>query len=137
MAKYPLPPHGQKPKPWSQIGKFFGPFSCFSASFQACCFSLGKKIVLVFGFSFGPKEGVWVLLPLLPPPPQAQNEEKLHKISRQSSKLTLFSGPEKGVITKGVFSLERSLESLKSLNSLESLQRMVGFSFVFHSVAVL
>ena len=33
-----------------------------------------------------------------------------------------FSGPEKGVITKGVFSLEQSLESLKSLNSLESLE---------------
>ena len=33
----------------------------------------------------------------------------------------LWSGPEKGVITKGVFSLEESLESLKSLNSLKSL----------------
>ena len=32
------------------------------------------------------------------------------------------SGPEKGLITKGVFSLEESLESLKSLNSLESLE---------------
>ena len=32
------------------------------------------------------------------------------------------SGPEKGVITKGVFSLEKSLESLKSLDSLESLE---------------
>ena len=31
------------------------------------------------------------------------------------------SGTEEGVITKGVFSLEESLESLKSLNSLESL----------------
>ena len=31
-------------------------------------------------------------------------------------------GPEKGVITKGVFSLEESRESLKSLNSLESLE---------------
>ena len=30
------------------------------------------------------------------------------------------SGPEKGVITKGVFSLEESLECLKCLNSLES-----------------
>ena len=30
------------------------------------------------------------------------------------------SGPEKGVITKGVFSLEESLESLKSLESLEN-----------------
>ena len=30
-------------------------------------------------------------------------------------------GPEKGVISKGVFSLEKSLESLESLNSLESL----------------
>ena len=34
-----------------------------------------------------------------------------------------YSGPEKGVITKGVFSLEESLESLKSLNSLESLEK--------------
>ena len=33
-----------------------------------------------------------------------------------------LSGTEKGVITKGVFSLEESLESLKSLNSLESLE---------------
>ena len=34
---------------------------------------------------------------------------------------SFFSGPEKGVITKGVFPLEESLESLRSLNSLESL----------------
>ena len=34
----------------------------------------------------------------------------------------LWSGPGKGVITKGVFSLEESLESLKSLDSLESLE---------------
>ena len=40
-----------------------------------------------------------------------------------------ISETEKGVIAKGVFSLE---ESLKSLNSLESLE-MVGFSFVFQS----
>ena len=33
-----------------------------------------------------------------------------------------MSGPEKGVITKGVFSLEEPLESLNSLNSLESLE---------------
>ena len=33
---------------------------------------------------------------------------------------TRFPGPEEGVITKGVFSLEESLESLKSLHSLES-----------------
>ena len=33
-----------------------------------------------------------------------------------------MSGPEKGVITKGVFSPEESLESLESLNSLESLE---------------
>ena len=32
-----------------------------------------------------------------------------------------LSRPEKGVITKGVFSPEESLESLESLNSLESL----------------
>ena len=44
----------------------------------------------------------------------------------------LKSGPEKGVITKGVFSLEESLESPKSLDSLE----VVRFSFVFHSLGV-
>ena len=33
-----------------------------------------------------------------------------------------MSGPEKGVITKGLFSPEESLESLKSLHSLESLE---------------
>ena len=32
-----------------------------------------------------------------------------------------MSGPEKGVITQGVFSLEDCLDNLKSLNSLESL----------------
>ena len=32
------------------------------------------------------------------------------------------SGLEKGVITKGVFSLNESLDSLKSLNSLEFLE---------------
>ena len=40
------------------------------------------------------------------------NSEKAHELS----------GPEKGVISKGVFSLEESLESLKSLDSLESLK---------------
>ena len=34
------------------------------------------------------------------------------------------SGAEKGVITKGVFSLEKSLESLKSLKSLSSLESL-------------
>ena len=33
-----------------------------------------------------------------------------------------YSGPEKELITKGVFLLEESLESLKSLKSLESLE---------------
>ena len=36
--------------------------------------------------------------------------------------LKLELGPEKGVITKRVFSLEESLETPKSLNSLESLE---------------
>ena len=36
--------------------------------------------------------------------------------------LPLILGTGKGVITKGVFTLEKSLESLKSLNSLESLE---------------
>ena len=35
---------------------------------------------------------------------------------------SMDSGPEQGVITKGVFSLKESLESLRSLNSLESLE---------------
>ena len=47
-----------------------------------------------------------------------------------------ISGPEKGVITKGVFSLEESLESLKSLNSLESLKNGRSLLCV-HSVGVL
>ena len=39
------------------------------------------------------------------------------------SAFTKTTGPEKGVITKGVFSPEEeSLESLKSLDSLESLE---------------
>ena len=42
----------------------------------------------------------------------------LHFVRRQ---LRGDSGLDKGVITKGVFSLEESLESLKSLDSLESL----------------
>ena len=33
-----------------------------------------------------------------------------------------MTGPEKGVITKGVFSLDESLESLESLKSLKSLE---------------
>ena len=42
-----------------------------------------------------------------------------------SQNITTFSGnsgAEKGVITKGVLSLEESLESLKSLDFLESLE---------------
>ena len=35
---------------------------------------------------------------------------------------SVFRDRKKGVITKGVFSLEESPESLKSLNSLESLE---------------
>ena len=46
----------------------------------------------------------------------------------------LRSGQEKWVTTKGVFSLEKFLESLKSLNSLESLENE---SFGFHSLRVL
>ena len=38
-----------------------------------------------------------------------------------------WSGPEKGVITKGVFSLEESLESLKSLESLENGRILLCF----------
>ena len=37
------------------------------------------------------------------------------------------SGPEKGVITKGVFSLEESLESLNSLESLETGRTLLYF----------
>ena len=48
----------------------------------------------------------------------------VHKISRfrGGGVFRVLSGPEKGVITKGVFSLETSLESPKSLDSLESLE---------------
>ena len=38
-----------------------------------------------------------------------------------------MGGPEKGVITKGVLSLEKFLESLESLNSLESLENGRNF----------
>ena len=38
-----------------------------------------------------------------------------------------ISGPEKGVITKGVFSLEKSLESLNSLESLENGRNLLSF----------
>ena len=44
------------------------------------------------------------------------------RVSRYTLTLRYNSGLEKGVITKGVFSLKESLESLKSLNSLESLE---------------
>ena len=37
------------------------------------------------------------------------------------------SGPEKGVITKGVFSLQESLESLNSLESLENGRILLCF----------
>ena len=40
--------------------------------------------------------------------------------------LTL-SGPEKGVITEGVFSFEESLESLNSLESLENGRSLLCF----------
>ena len=51
--------------------------------------------------------------------PRAQRAQRSKKFEISSE---IESGPEKGVITKGVFSLEKSLESLKSLNSLESLE---------------
>ena len=47
-----------------------------------------------------------------------------------------ISGPEKGVITKGVFSLEESLESLKSLDSPDSLENG-RILLCFHSLGVL
>ena len=43
------------------------------------------------------------------------------------AKQDLRSGPEKGVITKGVFSLEESLESPRSLNSLENGRILLCF----------
>ena len=36
-------------------------------------------------------------------------------------------GPEKGVITKGVFSLDKSLKSLDSLESLENGRNLLSF----------
>ena len=47
-------------------------------------------------------------------------KESLH--SNKGATHQEASGPEKGVITKGVFSLRESLETLKSLNSLASLE---------------
>ena len=52
----------------------------------------------------------------LPPPAH----EKIIKYRKRPPS----SGPEKGVIAKGVFSLEESPESLNSLNSLDSLDSL-------------
>ena len=63
--------------------------------------------------------------------------------SRQTTLILLFfskgyvespqmSGPEKGVITKGIFSLAESLASLESLDSLEN-----GGTLFFQSLGVL
>ena len=61
-------------------------------------------------------------------------EEKRRPKPKEDSAFLLqifpMSGMEKRLITKGVFSLEESLESLKSLNSLESLQKG-GILFCF------
>ena len=43
-------------------------------------------------------------------------------LRRKNTDFQSNSGQEKGVITKGGFSLAESLESLKSLDSLESLE---------------
>ena len=55
---------------------------------------------------------------------QAQRRQDSFGMFKQSSApgKHVLSGPEEGVITKGVFSLEESLESLNSLDSLESLE---------------
>ena len=54
--------------------------------------------------------------------------------SLQSSFQKLESGPEKGVTTKGVFSLEESLESLESLEFLDSLESLEnGRSLIYFS----
>ena len=63
----------------------------------------------------------------------------------QEIQITKIIGTRKGVVTKGVFSLEESPESLKSLDSLESLKSLdsleslnvVGFSFVLRCLGVL
>ena len=45
------------------------------------------------------------------------------------------SGPEKGVITKGVLSLEEPLESLSSISTFSRISRkMVSISFAFQSL---
>ena len=48
------------------------------------------------------------------------NEVALNAVGRRNTQMSAKSGPEKGVITKGVFSLKESLESLNSLESLET-----------------
>ena len=62
-------------------------------------------------------------------PQSPENDENDENGGCPSSKGMVYqkSGPEKGVITKGVFSLEKSLESLKSLNSLKSLENGRNF----------
>ena len=50
---------------------------------------------------------------------QAVRIPRFESVSKSHDRM---SGPEKGVITKGIFSLEESLESLQSLNALESLE---------------
>ena len=51
--------------------------------------------------------------------PKSRKVPHFREPARHSTILSIFglSGPEKGVITKGVFSLEESLESLKSLEN--------------------
>ena len=51
--------------------------------------------------------------------------------------LWIFGTGKRVVIPKGVFSLQKSLESLRSLDSLESLENGGILFFVFHNLRVL
>ena len=66
---------------------------------------IGSDMLLGLQYSFGAGEGTYAI---------------------QTPKLLCnlwLSGPEEGVIMKGVFSLERSLQSPKCLDSWESLEK--------------
>ena len=52
---------------------------------------------------------------------EVEESGKQCPVVRISESRSVFGTGKRGVITKGVFSLEESLESLKSLNSLEFL----------------
>ena len=83
---------------------------------QMYCWAQQPWVFLVsFGVTLNPAETTFAKAPF---------SQFLKKVEKN------YSGLEKELITKGVFSLEESLASLKSLNSLESLKHSL-FSTVW------